>query len=93
MSTYTIALIGDMLAATALDGDDAMMQERLEDTLSQINAEDRGDVEIVFHEGLTLYATEEEAEEAGADIVYSGNDMGWLEDAEGRSEYMAAARA
>lgn len=90
MTTYTIAMIGDMLAATAVDGDDAMMAERLADTVSQINDGDSTDVE--YTSGLTLYATEEDAEAAGADVVYSGCTTGWLQDASGEMRYMAAGR-
>lgn len=94
MTTYTIALIDDMLAATAVDGDDAMMQSRLEDMLSQINAEDRdrSRENIRFISGLTLFASVEDAEDAGLTVEYRGCDMGWLEDADGRMEYMAAAK-
>ena len=88
MKTYTIAMIGDMLAATAVDGDDAMMSERLADTLTQITEGDSTDVKYIT--GLTLYATVDDAEDDGAEVVYSGSDMGWLEDASGAMGYDAA---
>ena len=88
MTTYTIAMIGDMLAATAVDGDDAMMSERLADTLTQITEGDSTDVKYIT--GLTLYATVDDAEDDGAEVVYSGSDMGWLEDASGAMGYDAA---
>ena len=95
MNTYTIALDGDVLMATALDGDTGMMEARLADSLSQISDEDREAVaeRISYISGLSLYASEDDAEDAGAEVVYRGCDMGWLEDAEGRMEYMAAGRS
>ena len=95
--TYTIALIDDMLAATAPDGDTSLMQGRLEDTLSQMSPDERQDAleRITYESGLTLLRTREDlyaAEEAGADIIYTGTDMGWLEDAAGEMAYEAAAR-
>ena len=91
MTTYTIALIGDMLAATAVDGDDFMMAERLADTLLQIN-EDNGSAEVSYITGLTLYETEADAENDSAEIIYSGCDMGWLQDAAGEMKYQSAGR-
>lgn len=88
---YTIAMIGDMLAATAVDGDDAMMAERLADTVAQIN-NNNGVTDVEYITGLTLYATTNEAEEDGAEIIYSGCDMGWLQDSNGNMVYMAAGR-
>ena len=88
MTTHTIAMIGDMLAATAVDGDDAMMSERLADTLTQITEGDSTDVKYIT--GLTLYATVDDAEDDGAEVVYSGSDMGWLQDASGAMDYIAA---
>lgn len=93
MTTHTIAMIGDMLAATAPDGDDRLMSDRLNDTLSQLNADDRDSVDVVYTFGLTLYATEDEAEDSGAKIVYSGCEMGWLQDENGNAQYMAAGVA
>jgi len=90
MTTYTIAMIGDMLAATAVDGDDAMMADRLADTMTQVSDGDSTDVEYIT--GLTLYTTTDDAETDGAEIIYSGNDMGWLQDASGKMNYMAAGR-
>lgn len=94
MTTYTIAMIDDMLAATAVDGDEAMMTQRLQDTLDQLNAEDRANAasRVRYISGLQLFKTEEEAEDAGLEIVYSGCDTGWLQDAEGNMQYMAAAK-
>ena len=89
MKTYTIAMIGDMLAATAVDGDDAMMSKRLAE-LPEL-PEDETD-KTIFTTGLTLYATVADAEDDGAEVVYSGCDMGWLEDASGAMAYMAAGR-
>ena len=90
MTTHTIAMIGDMLAATAVDGDNQMMADRLADTLTQINDGDGTDVELI--EGLTLYATVDAAVDDGAEVIYSGCDMGWLQDASGAMDYMAAGR-
>lgn len=92
--TYTIAMIGDMLAATALDGDDAMMRDRLNDTLSQISQEDREQAaaSVCYITGLELFPTTSDAEDAGATVVYTGCDQGWLQDADGRMVYMAAGR-
>jgi len=90
MTTYTIAMIGDMLAATAADGDNEMMAERLADTLTQITEGDSTDVKYVA--GLTLYATVDAAADDGAEVIYSGCNMGWLQDASGAMDYMAAGR-
>jgi hypothetical protein len=92
--TYTIAMIGDMLAATALDGDTSTMRARLQETLSQFNDEDRPGAEnrVKYVSGLTLFHTVSEAEEAAARIEYAGCDQGWLEDEGGRTEYMAAGK-
>ena len=94
MTTYTIAMIDDMLAATAVDGDTKMMDDRLEDTLSQINSEDREASEdrVCYISGLTLFASEDEADEAGAEVIYSGCDTGWLQDADGEMKYQVAGR-
>ena len=90
MTTYTIAMIGDMMAATAADGDNEMMAERLADTLTQITEGDSTDVKYVA--GLTLYATVDAASDDGAEVIYSGCNMGWLQDASGAMDYMAAGR-
>lgn len=94
-TTYTLAMDGDVLMATALDGDAAMMAARLGDSLEQLNAEDREAVEgrITYVSGLTLYATEDDAEGAGAEVIYAGCEAGWLQDADGRMAYLAAGRA
>ena len=94
MTTYTIAMLDDMLLATAVDGDEAMMAKRLEDTLSQLDPEreEQNRANITYVSGLTLFQAEEDAEEAGAEIVYSGTQMGWLEDADGNMAYEAAGR-
>lgn len=90
MTTYTIALLNDMLVATAVDGDERMMANRLSAAREQgIEFED---ADLVLHTGLTLFKTSDEAEEAGAAIVYSGTDMGWLEDENGQMIYEAAGR-
>ena len=93
MTTYTIALLNDMLVATAVDGDERMMADRLSAAREQgINFED---ADLVLHTGLTLFKTSaeaDEAEEAGATIVYSGTSMGWLEDEKGQMIYEAAGR-
>ena len=64
--THTIAMLGDMLVATAPDGDAATMAARIEDTrqngLVEIPAG-----KITYHSGLTLFATEDDAEDAGAE--------------------------
>lgn len=90
MTTYTIALLNDMLVATAVDGDERMMANRLSAAREQgIEFED---ADLVLHTGLTLFKSSDEAEEAGAAIVYSGTDMGWLEDENGQMIYEAAGR-
>ncbi len=94
---YTIALSGDLLIATAPDGDDAALAQQIEDSLSQFNAEDRDSArgDIKTHSGLVLYRSQEDAtddEEAGrVRIIYSGTDCGWLQDADGKADYEAAA--
>ncbi|MDA3876623.1 MAG: hypothetical protein PF483_06000 [Halothiobacillus sp.] len=90
MTTYTIAMIGDMLVATFVDGDDTMMNERISETLDQIDHGREKIHDITLKAGLTLYRTVEEAEDAGAEIVYQGCDMGWLVDEHGWAKYAAA---
>jgi len=90
--SYTIAMIGDMLAATFVDGDDDMFQERLSDTLDQIDPGREEIHDIWLCSGLTLFETVEDAEKAGAEIIYSGVDCGWLQDEDDQAIYMAAAR-
>jgi len=89
MTTYTIAIDNDsgMLLATAPDGNDEMMQERLADTLSQFNAEDPPPV-ITYYDGLTLYA--ETPDDDDVDLIYIGTSMGFLQDADGQMIYAAA---
>lgn len=89
--THTIAMLGDMLVATAPDGDDATMAARIEDTRQNGKVEIPAG-EIVYHKGLTLFATEDDAEDAGAEIVYSGTQTGWLQDENGEMAYLAAGR-
>ena len=88
--TYTIAMIGDWLAATAIDGDSAALDAQVQDTMSQLNAEDEKP-DVRYETGLTLYESAFDAEEDGAELAYSGNDQGWLIDETGKT-WGAAAR-
>lgn len=93
MTTHTIALFGDWLIATAPDGDAAKLAERIADAKGQGIDFDDADLRIIT--GLTLIRTMDEemqAEEAGAEIVYTGTDQGWLEDEHGETGYHAAVR-
>lgn len=93
MKTHTIALWGDWLIATAPDGDTATLAERIADAKSQGIDFDDDDLRIIT--GLTLIRTiddEVKAEEAGAEIIYSGTDQGWLEDENGETGYHAAVK-
>lgn len=92
-TTYTIALDGDVLMATAPDGNESMMAVRLADTLSAFT-DDRDAIHdrITYVDGLTLYRSIEDAEDDGAEVIYSGTDMGWLEDENGETGYQAAGR-
>ena len=87
--TYTIAMFGDFLVATAVDGDEGMMASRLAEMDTQLDGDWRS--QLVFYSGLTLFRSEDDIPE-GAEVIYSGTDCGWLEDADGRMEYTAAAR-
>ena len=88
--TYTIAMIGDWLAATAIDGDSAALEAQVQDTMSQLNAEDEKPA-VRYETGLTLYESADDAEDDGAELAYSGNDQGWLIDENGKT-WGAAAR-
>lgn len=94
MTTYTIAILNDMLVATAVDGDDTMMAERLKAARAAGIEFEADDLTMIA--GLTLYRSRAEAadaEEEGAMIFYSGTDMGWLQDGAGRMDYWAAGGA
>jgi len=93
MTTHTIALFGDWLIATAPDGDAAKLAERIAAAKGQGIDFDDADLHIVT--GLTLIGSADDeiaAEEAGAEIVYSGTDQGWLQDEHGNTVYHAAVR-
>lgn len=93
MGKYTIALLNDWLIATAPDGDEAMLADRIEATRSE--GIDFADADLRIIPGLTLIHTVEDeiaAEEAGAEIIYSGTDQGWLQDAHGNTVYHAAVK-
>jgi hypothetical protein len=95
---YTIAVVGDMLIAIAPDGDETTLQTGIEDTMSNLNPEDREQAlaNLETHSGLILFRNEESAREAEdegrVEIVYSGTTTGWLQDADGNTGYEAAAR-
>lgn len=91
MTTYTVAMLDYLVIATSVDGDRTMMDRRLQDARDLGIEFDTDDLRMIT--GLTLYATEDEAEEAGAVVaIYAGLDMGWLQDAEGSMDYKAAGR-
>lgn len=93
MQTHTIALLGDWLIATAPDDDAPTMYERLENARASGISFDEADLEVIS--GLTLIRTQAEAydaEERGAEIIYSGTDQGHLQDEHGSMIYHAAAR-
>src|SRR5690606_28392827 len=93
MTTHTIAMLNDWLIATAPDGDKATLALRIAETKAQGIEFDDADLHIVT--GLTLIGSVDDeiaAEEAGAEIVYSGTDQGWLQDEHGNTVYHAAVR-
>jgi len=92
--TYTIAMLDDLLLAAAPDGDAAMMAARLADTLSHFDAVDPTDANARLRiiSGLTLFESVDDAKVAGCDVIYSDDDCGSLQDAEGCTKYKAAAK-
>jgi len=92
--TYTIAMFDDMLLAAAPDGDVATMAARLADTLSHFDALDPTDANARLRiiSGLTLFESIDDAKDAGCDVIFSDDDCGSLQDAEGRMKYKAAAK-
>lgn len=86
---YIIALSGDFLIATA--SNETLLRDRAEAAIAQAGLDLVWD-DLTVIDGLTLYPSEDEAEEAGATVVYSGTSQGWLQDDEGRMIYECAAR-
>jgi len=87
--TYTIAICDDMLLATAPDGDDALMAQRLNAMDDQLSGNWRD--RVTFTSGLTLVGLDDDDID-GAEEVYSGTECGWLEDENGEMTYRAAVR-
>jgi hypothetical protein len=88
-TTYTIAMCDDILVATAPDGDKALMEKRLAAMDDQLSPGWRD--RIAYTSGLTLIDFDADDIE-GAEVIYSGTDCGWLEDAAGNMHYRAAVR-
>lgn len=101
--TYQIAMLGDLIIATA--STDELLRQRAEaeikmngltitldpsnSAFNDVRPATFDDLKIIG--GLTLYKTTDDAEADAAEIVYSGTDMGWLQDDDGQSIYDAAA--
>lgn len=82
MTTYTIALLNDMLMATVVDGSD--IEKAVNDEISKIGSVEDDSYRGAFSKceiitGVTLANSEPETGE----VVYSGTDAGWLEDENG----------
>lgn len=75
MTTYTIAMDGDMLIACIPDGEDLDAA-----ILMQTDAADCPLTASAVYTGLTL--TDDEPEDRSR-IVYSGHEMGWLTEEDG----------
>ena len=87
--THTIAICDDMLVATAPDGDEALMAQRLNAMEGQLSGGWRD--RVTFISGLMLIGFDDDDID-GAEEIYSGTECGWLEDENGEMTYRAAVR-
>lgn len=91
MTTYTIAMLDDVLIATVQDSKDIMLEASNELVTGDYRKPDgysylMSDLTIIS--GLTL----SNDEPADADIIYSGTTNGWLQDENGNT-YLYAYKA
>lgn len=95
MKTYTIALTEfdeetqtpQMLVGVAPDGEEEHLEDQMVDALNHMDSHPV----VELFSGLTLLGLEEtyRAEEAGAKIIYKGDDYGVLCDESGEEYYAA----
>jgi hypothetical protein len=88
MTTYTIALLGDVLYGVAPDGADIMADVARVLDAGGIDPEEFPWDDLKVIRGCTLV----DDIEAGDEVIYAGNQCGFLTDEEGRRWHAAVLR-